>query len=266
MTFLYHLAIHCYVLAIRIASLFHPKARKWIRGRRNIFEELGQQFAGERFAKSFYVWVHAASLGEFEQGRPVMEEIKRKYPDTKIILTFFSPSGYEIRKDYEGADYVCYLPADTPRNARQFIDLVQPNLAIFIKYEFWRNYLTTLDLRGTPTLLISAIFREKQIFFRPYGQMFRRMLTCFDHLFVQDDFSLKLLHKNGITNVTTTGDTRMDRVYELSRNPKKFPLIEAFVAHQDTLICGSTWQEDEIWLLPFLNEKKTKKIFCFFSS
>jgi len=254
MTFLYNFAIHCYVFAIRIAALFNPKARKWIHGRRGIFEELKQKIPDERFAKSFYVWVHAASLGEFEQGRPIIEEIKQQYPDTKIILTFFSPSGYEIRKDYEGADIVCYLPADTPRNARRFLDIVQPDLAIFIKYEFWYNYLNTLKLRHTPTLLVSAIFREKQIFFRPYGKFFKRMLTCFEHIFVQDNFSLKLLEKNNITHASIAGDTRMDRVYQLSRNPKKIPLVAAFKGKNDLLICGSTWREDEVWLLDFLNK------------
>jgi len=260
MTFLYHLAIHCYVLAIRIAAIFNPKARQWIRGRRGIFDELKRTFAGERLANSRCVWVHAASLGEFEQGRPIIEQIKQKYPDTKIILTFFSPSGYEIRKDYEGADFVLYLPADTPRNARRFLDIVQPDLAIFIKYEFWYNYLNTLKLRHTPTLLVSAIFREKQIFFRPYGQFFKRMLTCFEHIFVQDDFSLKLLEKNDITHASVAGDTRMDSVYQRSRNPKQFPLIEAFKGENDLLVCGSTWREDEVWLLDFLNTTPSRPV------
>ncbi len=254
MNLLYNFAIHCYVLAIRIVSLFNPKARKWIHGRRGIFEKLNTQMNILRTGSSRYVWIHAASLGEFEQGRPIIEAIKQKYPDTKIILTFFSPSGYEIRKNYEGADIVCYLPADTPRNARRFLDIIQPDLAIFIKYEFWYNYLTTLKLRHTPTLLVSAIFREKQIFFRPYGQFFKRMLTCFEHIFVQDDFSLKLLEKSKIAHASIAGDTRMDRVYQLSQNPKQFPLIEAFKGENDLLICGSTWREDEVWLLDFLNK------------
>jgi len=257
MTFLYHLAIHCYVLAIRIAAIFNPKARQWIRGRRGIFNELIQKLSGERLANSRCVWVHAASLGEFEQGRPIIEQIKQKYPDTKIILTFFSPSGYEIRKDYGGADFVFYLPADTPRNARRFLDIVQPDLAIFIKYEFWYNYLNTLKLRHTPTLLVSAIFREKQIFFRPYGQFFKRMLTCFEHVFVQDNFSLELLQKNNLTHASVAGDTRMDSVYQLSQNPKQFPLIEAFKGENDLLVCGSTWREDEVWLLDFLNKTQS---------
>jgi len=257
MTFLYHLAIHCYVLAIRIAAIFNPKARQWIRGRRGIFNELIQKLSGERLANSRCVWVHAASLGEFEQGRPIIEQIKQKYPDTKIILTFFSPSGYEIRKDYERADFVFYLPADTPRNARRFLDIVQPDLAIFIKYEFWYNYLNTLKLRHTPTLLVSAIFREKQIFFRPYGQFFKRMLTCFEHVFVQDNFSLELLQKNNLTHASVAGDTRMDSVYQLSQNPKQFPLIEAFKGENDLLVCGSTWREDEVWLLDFLNKTQS---------
>jgi len=260
MNILYHFAIHCYVFVIRIASLFNPKARKWIRGRRGIFEELETQFDVLRAGSSRYVWVHAASLGEFEQGRPIIEAIKRKYPDTKILLTFFSPSGYEIRKDYKGADWVFYLPADTPRNARRFIDIVQPDLVIFIKYEFWHNYLNTLKLRNVPTFLISAIFREKQIFFRPYGQFFKRMLMCFKHIFVQDEFSLDLLKKNTVTHASVAGDTRMDSVYQLSRNPKQFPLIEAFKGENDLLICGSTWREDEVWLLDFLNQKNVKSI------
>ena len=256
MNLLYNFAIHCYIFAIRIASLFNPKARKWIHGRRGVFRNASFQLDVIRRAGSsrYVVWIHAASLGEFEQGRPIIEAIKRKYPDTKIILTFFSPSGYEIRKDYEGVDFVCYLPADTMRNARRFLDIVQPDLAIFIKYEFWYNYLNTLKLRHTPTLLVSAIFREKQIFFRPYGQFFKRMLMCFEHIFVQDDFSLKLLEKNNITHTSVTGDTRMDRVYELSRNPKQFSLVEVFKGENDLLICGSTWREDEVWLLDFLNK------------
>lgn len=260
MTFLYNIAIHTYILAIRIAALLNPKARKWIQGRRGIFDELKQQFTEERFAKSFYVWVHAASLGEFEQGRPIIEDIKRKYPDTKILLTFFSPSGYEIRKDYKGADWVFYLPADTTRNAHRFLDIVQPNITIFIKYEFWYNYLNILKSRNIPILLVSAIFREKQIFFRPYGKFFKKILGCFQHIFVQDDFSLDLLKKNDITHASTAGDTRMDRVYQLSRNPKQFPLVEAFKGEDDLLICGSTWKEDEVWLLDFLNKKNIKTI------
>lgn len=249
---LYKLSIHLYILAIRLAARWNPKAKKWIDGRKNIFQNIKKEFQPD----APVVWVHAASLGEFEQGRPLIEAIKQQYPTHKIVLTFFSPSGYEIRKNYDAADYVCYLPADTPRNAARFLDLIQPDLAIFIKYEFWFNYLNTLKKRNTPTLLVSAVFRPQQIFFRPYGQFFKQMLFCFEHIFVQDEASLSLLSQNDIQNATIVGDTRMDRVWQLSRQASKIPIVDSFKANNDLLICGSTWPADEALLFPAFQEIK----------
>ncbi len=250
---LYNLSIHLYILAIRLAARWNPKAKKWINGRKNIFQNIKKEFQPD----APVVWVHAASLGEFEQGRPLIEAIKKQYPTHKIVLTFFSPSGYEIRKNYDAADYICYLPADTPRNVARFLDLIQPDLAIFIKYEFWFNYLNTLKKRNTPTLLVSAVFRPQQVFFRPYGQFFKRMLFCFEHIFVQDEASFNLLSQNGIQNATVVGDTRMDRVWQLSRQASKIPIVDSFKANNELLICGSTWPADEALLFPTFQEIKT---------
>nr|WP_253906586.1 glycosyltransferase N-terminal domain-containing protein [Chitinophaga sp. SYP-B3965] len=191
------------------------------------------------------IWVHAASLGEFEQGRPVLEELRQQYPGFRILLTFFSPSGYQVRKDYKGADYVCYLPLDTPENARRFLSAVQPKLAIFIKYEFWYHYLSGLNARNVPVLLISGIFREHQIFFKWYGGLFRKLLKGMDHLFVQNEGSLTLLHNIGVRQVTLAGDTRFDRVWALRENPVVLPEIERFIKVPKVMVAGSTWEEDE---------------------
>lgn len=212
-----------------------------------------------------YIWFHASSLGEFEQGRPMMEKIKSEYPAYKILLTFFSPSGYEVRKNYEKADIVCYLPFDTPRNVRKFIRLANPAMAVFIKYEFWANYLNTLKKQQIPTYIISAIFRKDQLFFTWYGRSYRKVLTCFNRLFVQDDASAKLLGDYAITNVTVAGDTRFDRVMEVFRQAKSIPLVEMFVRKGEedtffTLVAGSSWPQDEDFLLPYFNEHQKIKL------
>ena len=200
-----------------------------------------------------YVWFHAASLGEFEQGRPVIEQLKREKPETKILLTFFSPSGYEIRKNYAGADIVSYLPLDVPGNAWYFVNLVKPSKAIFIKYEFWPNYLLALQAENIPVVSISAIFRPEQVFFKDYGKWYKKLLLTFQHIFVQDKFSKELLQAHGINNVTVAGDTRFDRVYDLYQQAKQLPLVEEFVkGAEKVIVAGSTWPKDEELLVQYL--------------
>jgi 3-deoxy-D-manno-octulosonic-acid transferase len=230
-------------MGIRIAALFNPKAKLWVAGRKNILQQIEQALSGKTEKR---IWIHCSSLGEFEQGRPVIETIKQDYPDYKIVLTFFSPSGYEIRKDYTYADYVFYLPIDSANNAKHFINLINPSLAIFVKYEFWYHYLNQLKTNNIPTILISATFRSSQVFFKPHGGIFRKMLQCFDYLFVQDEVSVKLLSTVGVKdNVIVSGDTRYDRVAEIASIAKKYPLVEKFKEHDKLFIAGSTWPADE---------------------
>ncbi|MBN8865573.1 MAG: 3-deoxy-D-manno-octulosonic acid transferase [Sphingobacteriales bacterium] len=248
--FFYNLFLLAFKAGIRIAALFHPKARKWVKGRHQIFERLqsaiipGQQV----------VWMHCASLGEFEQGRPLLEALRTQYPSCKLLLTFFSPSGYEVRKNYPGADWVFYLPMDGPRNARRFLEIVQPSLVIFVKYEFWFYYLKKVKYRNIPLILVSALFWEKMSFFKWYGAMQRKMLSRFDQLFVQDANSQQLLQNIGIGPITTiSGDTRFDRVAAIARQAASVPVVEQFTAGRPALIAGSTWPEDEtllhqVWL------------------
>ena len=240
---------------MRLVASFNPKARLWVEGRRNWASELAQKLAGN---VAPIVWFHAASLGEFEQGRPVIETFREQYPAYKILLTFFSPSGYEVRKNYDGADYVIYLPADTPGNARQFIQLVKPQMAFFIKYEFWHNYLRELKSANVPTISFSAIFRPDQLFFKNYGvgpasRFYRNMLHNFNHILVQNTESVDLLKNIGITNVTLAGDTRFDRVAQVAASKKEIPLAVAFKNGQPVLVIGSAWPEDMNVLIPFLN-------------
>lgn len=237
----YNLAIEAYSLAIKIVSLFNTRARDWTAGRKNILQSIGSALrAGER-----RVWFHAASLGEFEQGRPVMESFRQANPDVKIILTFFSPSGYNVRKNYQGADYVFYLPADTPKNAVAFVSVIDPVAAVFIKYEFWYNYLRVLNERHIPSILISGIFRPQHHFFRWYGRFFRKMLRFFDHLFVQDQASASLLNGIGIDNVTVSGDTRFDRVVEIAAKAEPVEVVSRFSQEERVLVAGSSWPGDE---------------------
>ena len=218
--FMYNLIIYLYQLGVAIYSRFNDKVRRMWRGERDAFRVLSEQVD----PAARYVWFHAASLGEFEQGRPLMEELRRRRPELKILLTFFSPSGYEVRKNYDGADIICYLPLDTRRNARRFLRLIRPEMAFFIKYEFWYNYLHILKHRGVPTYSVSSIFRDGQVFFRWYGRQYGRVLKCFTHFFVQNEKSRELLASIGLTNVTITGDTRFDRVLKIKGEALKAPL------------------------------------------
>lgn len=207
-----------------------------------------------------YIWFHAASLGEFEQGRPLIERIRADYPEYKILLTFFSPSGYEVRKDYEHADIVCYLPIDTIRNARRFLRTVRPCMAFFIKYEFWYNYLHILKHRNVPVYSVSSIFRENQIFFRWYGKSYAGVLRCFTHFFVQNEKSKHLLHTIGIDTVDVVGDTRFDRVLQIKEKAQQLPIVEAFKADKKVFVAGSSWAPDEDIFIPFMNECKDWKM------
>lgn len=241
MKLVYNLAIEAYSLAIKIVSPFNARARDWVAGRKNILQSVRASVRkGER-----RVWFHAASLGEFEQGRPVMESFRQANPDVKIVLTFFSPSGYNVRKNYQGADYVYYLPADTPKNAAAFVSAIAPEAAIFIKYEFWYNYLRVLSERQIPSVLISGIFRPQHHFFRWYGRFFRRMLRYFDHLFVQDVASASLLRGIGIENVTVSGDTRFDRVVAIVAKAEPVEVVSRFSNEERVLVAGSSWPGDE---------------------
>lgn len=242
---------------IWLASKFNNnKATLFLSGRENVFALLEQK----RLPGEHYVWFHAASLGEFEQGRPIMESLKNSHPEFKILLTFFSPSGYEVRKDYQGADIICYLPMDMSWNVKRFLDIVQPDCAIFIKYEFWMNYLLELKKRQIKTYIVSAIFRESQLFFRSYGGFYRRLLKSFTHLFVQNDESVRLLHSIGFDNVTKVGDTRFDRVADIAAKSKDLPIVQAFKSDAKVLIAGSSWPNDENILLPYFNQKFPLKL------
>lgn len=240
MLLLYILGIQVYAFIIRIFSLFNLKAKLFIRGRKNVYQQIAERID----ASQKHIWFHFASLGEFEQGRPVLEKLKEKYPSKKIVVTFFSPSGYEIRKNYALAD-VFYLPLDTKYHAKKFIDAVNPEMAIFTKYEFWHFYFNELHLRGIPLYVISGIFRPSQAFFKWYGSFYRKMLSAVTYFFVQNEESKNLLKSIGIDQVTINGDTRFDRVFENAQTPKKLDLIEAFIGNSPTVICGSTWPEDE---------------------
>lgn len=241
MHFLYNIGIHLYSWAIYLASPFHTKAWLFYTGRRRLFKRLQAAMTGE----APVVWFHCSSLGEFEQGRPLMEAYRQKCPEHAILLTFFSPSGYEVCKDYAGADWVFYLPLDTPRNARRLVGIVKPRTAIFIKYDFWYNILQALQEQSIPTYVVSAIFRPTQLFFKCYGGFFRKMLRAYRQLFVQDYYSQELLQSIGIVHVQVSGDTRFDRVWELAQTPRQIPYIDTFLAGWPALVAGSTWPADE---------------------
>ena len=232
-----------------MAALFNAKIRRWQQAQANIDFSKLKSNGGQPTA-----WFHAASLGEFEQGRPVIEAFRAKYPHYRIVLTFFSPSGYEVRKNYEKADVVLYLPADTPANVKQFLDAVQPNIAFFIKYEFWYNYLSELRCRQVPTLLFSTIFRPNQLFFKPYGGFYRKMLFCFDAILVQNQASKTLLESVQYPNAIFTGDTRFDRVAQIAQQARAIPEIVTFKDNCPLLIVGSAWPDDMEVLIPFLNQ------------
>lgn len=249
MNFVYNTAIRLYSFGAKVFALKDKKANLMISGQKKTMEIL----LNEIDPNDKYVWIHVSSLGEFEQGRPLIEMIKRENPNQKILLTFFSPSGYEVCKNYQLADTICYLPFDTPSKVKKFLDAVNIDKAIFVKYEFWGNYLSQLKKRGIPTYIISAIFRPTQMFFKPYGGMFRKMLNCYDKIFVQDKESQDLLASIGVTNVDICGDTRFDRVTDILENKVDLPIVETFTRSQYTLFVGSSWQPDEEFIIPFFN-------------
>ncbi|GGH58209.1 3-deoxy-D-manno-octulosonic acid transferase [Filimonas zeae] len=234
----------------RVLALFNTKARKWVDGRTGIFQQLEAAFAGNTQP---VIWMHCASLGEFEQGRPVLEQLRAQYPGQRILLTFFSPSGYEIRKNYAGADWVFYLPMDSPTHARRFMQIVQPQLVLFVKYEFWYYYLQAAQQQNIPLLLISGIFRSNQPFFQWYGSFHRRMLSCFTHFFVQNATSVQLLQQAGYNNVSLAGDTRFDRVLQIAQEFTAIDAVDRFCKGHAVIVAGSTWTEDDKELDHFAN-------------
>ena len=260
MRYLYNIAIWFYALGVRVAALFNRKVRLMWQGEQEAYAKIEAGLKdGDRV-----VWVHAASLGEFEQGRPLIEKIRRDNPEYKILLTFFSPSGYEVRKNYGGVDVIAYLPLDTPGNARRFVELVKPEKVVFVKYEFWLNYLRELRGRGVDTYIISAIFRKEQVFFKWYGGLFREGLKAFKKLFVQNEESKELLKEIGVENVVVAGDTRFDRVADVVSMAKKLDVVEAFVGMRNeelgmrslpVLVVGSSWGPDEDLLTRYINER-----------
>ena len=247
---LYNLGIHFYNLLMHFAALFNPKAKLWVEGRKGIFEKIKNEVN-----PGYIVWIHAASVGEFEQARPLIERIREDYPSKKILLTFFSPSGYELRKNYGLVDYVYYLPIDTKKSAKKFIDLIQPEMVFFIKYEFWFNYLNELYKRVIPIYLVSTIFRPNQHFFKWYGGWFRKHLRMVEEFFVQDIESATLLSSINIKRICITGDTRFDRVKSLTENPKSFESIHHFVQDSKVLLAGSSWEPDEKILSNYLDHE-----------
>jgi 3-deoxy-D-manno-octulosonic-acid transferase len=250
---LYQQAMNAFPGIMRLAALFSPKVKSGLKGREGQMETLAATFPGLILDRPV-AWFHAASLGEFEQGRPVIEEMKKEFPDHFILLTFFSPSGYEIRKNYAGADYVCYMPLDTEENARAFVGIIRPEIVFFIKYEFWYNHLHALKGCGAHILSFSTIFRQGQIFFRSYGGFYRKMLGFFDHLFVQNEESLQLLKQIHIDHCSVAGDTRFDRVSSIASGIRQMPEISAFVQNTPCLVAGSVWEADMDVLIPTLNE------------
>ena len=275
---MYNLIIYIYQLGVIIASLFNEKVRKMWRGERKAIRILKEKVD----PNAQYVWFHAASLGEFEQGRPLIEQLRQDHPEYKILLTFFSPSGYEVRKNYAGADIICYLPLDTITNARRFLRTIRPVMAFFIKYEFWYNYLHILKHRGIPVYSVSSIFRPGQIFFRWYGRQYSHVLKCFTHFFVQNEISKELLGTIGITNVSIVGDTRFDRVLQIKAAAKQLPIVEAFLDVRGegsevrgeksgaaesgsaeapkVFVAGSSWPPDEDIFIQFFNEHRDWKL------
>jgi 3-deoxy-D-manno-octulosonic-acid transferase len=253
--FFYNIFLLVYNAVIRIAALFNPKAKLWLSGRKGGVaglkfkvqgSEVGAPNLKPQTSNLKLIWMHCASLGEFEQGRPLLEMIRRQYPDTRILLTFFSPSGYEVRKNYPGADHVAYLPMDSKKTAREFLDIIQPSLVLWVKYEYWYYFLVELKKRSVPTLLVSGIFRDDQPFFKWYGRLHRYMLESFSHFFVQTTDSKALLEKIGFAkNVTVSGDTRFDRVIEIAEQFIAIPLVDNFCGTHPVIVAGSTWTEDE---------------------
>jgi 3-deoxy-D-manno-octulosonic-acid transferase len=254
MLLFYNLITQFYFFSIRIAAFFNPKAKLMILGRRNWRSELKTKVEKDKV----YIWIHCASLGEFEQGRPLIEKIKENSPQTNIVLTFFSPSGYEIRKNYKYADIVCYLPFDSKANAKDFINIVNPEYAVFVKYEIWYHFLKNLHTKKIPVYLISGIFRKTQIFFKWYGKFYKQALKFFTYLFLQDNSSAELLKKHEITNISVCGDTRIDRVVSVAEEKYSNAVLTEYSSSDNVIVCGSTWEEDEAILCRFINEFNDK--------
>lgn len=262
---MYSLAIYIYMFCVNLVAIFNRKARLLMVGHSKTYDILRRSInEGDNV-----IWFHAASLGEFEQGRPLIEKIRENHPEHKILLTFFSPSGYEVRKDYKGADVICYLPFDTKLNARKFMRIAKPKMAFFIKYEFWQNYLSELHRRGVPTYSVASIFRPNQIFFRWYGHKYRNVLRTFAHLFVQNQESVDLLRTLGITNTTIVGDTRLDRVLQIRKAAKDLPMCEAFESSRVqgdknsrdyVVVAGSSWQPDEDIIIDYFNRHPNQRL------
>lgn len=258
---MYNIAIFLYAMVVRLIAPFHKKANLMLKGHREVYDKLKANIDPQ--AK--YIWLHAASLGEFEQGRPLIEHIKKEHPEYKILLSFFSPSGYEVRKNYELADVVCYLPFDRKKNVKRFIELANPSIAIFIKYEFWYNYVNLLDKKGVPVYMVSAIFRSNQLFFRWYGKSMQKILHLYKSICVQDSQSKELLEGIGVTNSVVCGDTRFDRVIDICEQAKNLPLLEVFTKTASgekipTLVAGSSWPKDEDVFIPYFNSEKDIKL------
>ena len=259
---MYNIIMYAIQLGVAIASLFNEKVRQMWRGEREAFRILKEKVD----PNAQYVWFHAASLGEFEQGRPIIERLRQEYPQYKILLTFYSPSGYEVRKNYQGADIICYMPIDTVTNARRFLRLVRPCMAFFIKYEFWYNFLHILKHRNVPTYSVSSIFRPNQVFFRWYGKNYGRVLRCFTKFFVQNEQSKELLNSIGITEVEITGDTRFDRVLQIKEAAKELPVVEEFLLEEGdsskakVFVAGSSWLPDEEIFIKYFNKHRDWKL------
>ena len=250
MKFIYNIGIYLLYFIIFITAFFNSKAKQWINGRKNVFKKISEY---DNEGKKT-VWVHCSSLGEFEQGRPIIDKIKAQHSEYKIVISFFSPSGFEIRKNYKNADLVTYLPLDTAKNAKKFISLIKPDIVYFIKYEHWYHYLKTLFINKIPVFLVAANFRSDQLFFKPFGKWYRNVLRLYTKIYVQEESSVKLLEKFNINNVTISGDTRFDRVYENSLNAVEFPKVRAFKNNKFVIIAGSTWEQDENILIEYINK------------
>jgi len=254
MTLFYNIGIRLYYVFVLFASLFNGKAKLWIKGRKGVLKRL----SGLVEHNTEYIWVHVSSLGEFEQGRPLMESLKVKFPKIKIILTFFSPSGYEVKKNYSGADIICYLPLDTKLNAKRFIKIVKPKYTFFIKYEYWYNFLKQAKKSDSKLYLVSGIFRENQLFFKWYGGWYRKILGYFDHLFVQNEESASMLESIGLKQYTVTGDSRFDRVVQIANQSKEIKYAQEFSNGSLTVVCGSTWEPDEDIITQYINQSDNK--------
>ncbi|MGZ3922458.1 MAG: 3-deoxy-D-manno-octulosonic acid transferase [Flavisolibacter sp.] len=251
---IYNLFVRLYTLAIRVASLWDPKAKEWINGRKTLFEDLQQKIN----PVDKIVWFHCASAGEFEQGKPVIESLKAKYPSHKVLVSFFSPSGVNAARAYTNVDIITYLPVDTRKNARRFVELVKPELVIFIKYEYWYHHLSAVAFHHVPLLIVSAIFRKDQLFFRSYGRFYKQMLFLFRQIFVQDADSLGLLKSNNVTHSSLSGDTRFDRVKKIAGSFSEVPFLKEFIGESITIVAGSTWPQDEEILSSYLNVAPVK--------